>query len=153
MSGPGRPSKYSQELADKICEITATSNRGINSIAKELGISATVVFNWLLDDDKKDFVEKYTRAKQLQAEFLAEEILDIADDSRKDTIEHEEFGAMPDHEWMNRSRLRVDTRKWLMSKLMPKKYGDKLDLTTQGEKITPVITGMIIEPPKEKEGE
>lgn len=70
---------------------------------------------------------------------MAEEILAIADDSRADTeIRYDAQGESyeaPNSEWLQRSRLRVDTRKWLMSKLAPKKYGDKVDVTTGGESL------------------
>jgi hypothetical protein len=55
----------------------------------------------------------------------AEDIVHISDESKHDTIETED-GEHPNHEWINRSRLRVDTRKWLLSKLLPKQYGDKV---------------------------
>ena len=60
----------------------------------------------------------------LQAEHWAEEIIEIADDSKNDFVEKEGHTAL-NSENINRSRLRVDTRKWLMARLAPKKYGDK----------------------------
>ena len=69
-------------------------------------------------------------------------MLTIADHSDKDTviIYDKQGNPVPveDKEWTNRSRLRVDTRKWIASKLKPKKYGDKIDVTTQGQAITQV---------------
>lgn len=72
----------------------------------------------------------YARAREQQMEAMAEETLDIADETNRDTIikkgkDGSEYEA-PDAEWIARSKLRVDTRKWLMSKLAPKKYGDKI---------------------------
>ena len=86
---------------------------------------------WL--DEKKDFQEQYARARQRQAEYWAEQIVDIADDSSADTITNERGTEVANSEWINRSRLRVDTRKWLMSKLLPKKYGDKIDVAHTGD--------------------
>lgn len=60
---------------------------------------------------------------------MAEEILQIADDGRNDTYEDADGHERTDSDVIQRSRLRVDTRKWLMSKLAPKKYGDKTLLT------------------------
>lgn len=124
----GRPSVFSQEIADRICELISTTSRGMRSICKEDGMPApSTVYKWLLEIDS--FSEQYARAKECQADFLAEEILAIADDSQNDTIENDETGAeTANHEWISRSRLRVDSRKWLASKLAPKKYGDKLDI-------------------------
>jgi hypothetical protein len=78
---------------------------------------------------------EYARAKEEMAEHFAEEMLEIADDGSNDWIERElERGnviKVADHEHIARSRLRVDTRKWLMSKLLPKKYGEKLDVNNR----------------------
>jgi Bacteriophage Sf6, terminase small subunit-like len=79
------------------------------------------------------FSQQYARAKQRQADRFAEELLEIADEGRNDWIERELPGGstlrVADHEHIQRSRLRVDTRKWLMSKMLPKKYGDSVALT------------------------
>jgi len=78
------------------------------------------------------------------AEHFAEEILEIADDGSNDWIERElESGhvvKVADHKHIARSRLRVDTRKWLMSKLLPKKYGDRLGVDTQIDLVARVET-------------
>lgn len=126
----GRPTKYSLELADRICEHIATSNKGIHKIADIEGINPSSIFQWLLD--YPDFSNKYARARELQAELLADEIIDIADDSTNDTILTDN-GEMPNNEWIARSKLRVDARKWKASKLAPKKYGDKLEHEHKGD--------------------
>ncbi len=74
------------------------------------------------------FSTLYAQAKVAQADLLAEECVDIADDMSRDSLtksnrEGEEY-EVANTEWINRSRLRVDTRKWLASKLIPKIYGD-----------------------------
>lgn len=137
----GRPSKYNPEIADSICQELATSSKGIHKIAENHGVTASTVWLWLTQH--QEFSEKYARAKDLQAEFMMCEIIDIADDSSNDTLTTE-FGQAPNHEWISRSKLRVDTRKWLMSKLAPKKFGDKLDVTSAGEAIT--TKSLTIEP-------
>lgn len=80
------------------------------------------VFRWLAQHG--EFQEQYARAREAQADYLAEEILDIADDGTNDWMERE-GNTLVDHEHISRSKLRVDARKWLMSKLLPKKYGDR----------------------------
>lgn len=65
-----------------------------------------------------DFAVGYAHAKRQQIEAMAEDIVDIASDETLDA---------------NERRLQVDTRKWLLSKLIPKTYGDKLDLTSDGK--------------------
>ena len=64
-------------------------------------------------------------------EAWADEIVEISDESNRDTV-LTESGEHPDNEWISRSKLRVDTRKWLLSKLMPKKYGDKIETQHSG---------------------
>jgi hypothetical protein len=71
----------------------------------------------------------YARAKEQQADLLAEEIIEIADDSSKDLQGYDDYNnPIENKEFVNRSKLRVDARKWVASKLKPKKYGDKLEL-------------------------
>ncbi len=93
------------------------------------------VFNWL--SREKSFLEQYMRAREAQMEVMAQEIIDIADDGRNDTYTDEDGNEHTNQDVINRSRLRVDTRKWLMSKLAPKKYGDKI--THQGDSENPVV--------------
>lgn len=135
---PGRPSGYSPQIAAKICEVISTSSVGLHTICKESGMPAvSSIMKWLKEHE--EFSEQYARARELQADFMAGEILQIADDGSKDIV-HTELGDYTNHEAINRSRLRVDARKWLASKLAPKVYGDKLDLTSEGKKIqAPVI--------------
>jgi len=135
---PGRPSIYSDELATKICGLVAEgySLRQIGDLP-QMPHKRTVK-RWL--SEKPSFQERYASAKEGMAEHFAEEMLEIADDGSNDWIERElESGhvvKVPDHEHIARSRLRVDTRKWLMSKLMPKKYGEKLDVNTHIDLMT-----------------
>ena len=79
----------------------------------------------------------YAKAREAQAEIMADELAAIADDGRNDWMERNDkegaFGAFAvNGECVARSRLRVDTRKWIAAKLLPRKYGDKLDLNHGG---------------------
>ena len=73
-----------------------------------------------------DFREKYECAMMLLGEFWAHEIIEIADDSSGDFIITEDGRRAVDHENINRSRLKVDSRKWLLSKILPSRYGDRV---------------------------
>lgn len=119
-----RPSSFKQEIADKICTrlMEGESLRSICEDAKMPG--QRTVYQWL--NDKTEFQQQYARAREVQADRLAEEILEIADDSSRDTYKDEDGNDRIDHEVVARSRLRVDSRKWLASKMAPKKYGDKV---------------------------
>ena len=79
-----------------------------------------------LDGSRPEFSEQYARAREAQADKLAEEALQIADDGRSDTYLDAEGNEKTNTEAIQRSKLRVDTRKWLASKMAPKKYGDKV---------------------------
>lgn len=116
----GKPTKYTTELADRICSLIASSHKSMATICKEVGIGYTTHTDWLRTN--KEYSDKYARAKEDQADYLAEEMIDISEHTEED---HTPFtGANV----IQRDRLRVETRKWIASKLKPKKYGDKLDI-------------------------
>ena len=125
-----RPTDYSDELAAKICERLADGESLKSICSAEDMPSKSSVYLWLTN--KPGFLDMYTRAREDQADTLADEIIDIADDASRDTIlrpvgEDGETIEVQNPEWINRSRLRVDARKWVAAKLKPKKYGDKAD--------------------------
>lgn len=94
------------------------------------------VFRWLADN--ATFRDQYARAKEESADAMAEDILDIADNGTNDWMKITRGGqtvSVPDPEVLQRSKLRVDTRKWIMSKMKPKKYGEKMDVTSDGKAI------------------
>jgi hypothetical protein len=95
----------------------------LRQIAKELDCEASAITDWVRHSN--DFAAQYARAREVQAEKFADELVEIADDGANDWYEREGI-ELPDHEHIQRSRLRADTRKWLMSKMLPKKYGDRL---------------------------
>jgi hypothetical protein len=150
--GVGRPSDYSPEVADKICGLIA-DGQSLREIceADEMPDKATV-FRWL--DKHEEFRDQYARAREAQAEHWADEILEIADDGSNDWMERQSRDGSTQEvinsEHVTRSRLRVDSRKWLMSKLAPKKYGDRVDLTHAGPDGGPVkieqIQRVIVDP-------
>jgi hypothetical protein len=127
----GRPEIYSKELAERLCEEIATSTKSLRTICKMDGMpSVRTVLRWLRED-KDGFCALYARAKEEQADFMAEEMIEIADDGSNDlmTITKGDMSyEMENKEVTNRSKLRVETRKWIASKLKPKKYGERLDV-------------------------
>ena len=117
--------KVFKEILAKIAE--GSSLRSILS-GKDTPNRSTF-FEWVLEDKEK--ANQYARACELRAETIFEDIMDIADETSRDTITTEK-GEIPNNEWINRSRLKVDARKWMLSKMNPKKYGDKIEATLQG---------------------
>ena len=96
------------------------------------------LFNtWLTDErtrNERILLERYELACIERQDFMANQLLEIADESINDKI-IVDGKQLTNHEAINRSRLRVDARKWLLSKMNPKRFGDKVDVTTDGEKI------------------
>lgn len=138
----GQPTKYNAELGIKICEEIASSSKSMSKICSELGVSYGTHLNWIRTN--KEYLRLYAIAKEDQADLLAEEIIEIADDSSNDVEEYDLgdgiIGTRTNHEVIQRSRLRVDARKFIASKLKPKKYGDKMDLTSDNQPLpAPVI--------------
>lgn len=126
----GRPSSYSQEIANKVCH-ELSMGRSLRTVcaAEDMPAIATI-FNWFATYPL--FLEQYARAKVESADALAEEILDIADD----TIKVIKSGAeKKSSAYAQAQRLRVDSRKWIMSKMKPKKYGDTIDVKSDGKAI------------------
>lgn len=123
------------ENADRICALLA-DKRTLREIAEEIGIkSASSITDWAREDD--EFAARYARAMELRCEMMAEEILEISDDGTNDWMERQigdgETVTVADHEHIQRSKLRVDSRKWLMAKMMPKKYGDRVSAEITGK--------------------
>jgi Bacteriophage Sf6, terminase small subunit-like len=124
---------YSPEIADELCALLA-EGRSLRQITEMPGMpSRRTVTSWLTR--YPEFREKYECAMMLLAEFWVHEMLDIADDSAGDYIIDEHGARVVDHEAINRARLRVDTRKWALSKILPKRYGDRVvaDITVRGD--------------------
>ena len=145
----GRPSKYTQELADQLCE-RLSQGKSLRTVCKAEDMpSAVTIFSWLRKDP--EFLKQYERSKAEAADSLADEILDIADNSVNDYMaqlvadgDEEAIAAVKLHpENIQRSRLRVDARKWIASKLKPKKYGDKMNIG--GDPDNPIRTSLQIE--------
>jgi len=138
----GRPSSYTEATAEAICERLA-SGESLRKICASEGMpSQPTVFKWI--KDVPDFAKQYASAREAQMEHMAEEILAISDEASGDTIVTE-TGAKPDSEWIQRSKLRVDTRKWLMSKMAPKKYGDKVEQFISGPDGGPIQQAITVE--------
>lgn len=126
-----RPSSYCAETTDTICDLLAHGKSLVTICKLDTMPHYSTVMDWIAKHP--EFAEKYARAREAQAEYMAEEILSIADDDSGDALFTEDGKRVMNSEFVARSRLRVDSRKWLASKLLPKKYGDyqKVDQTTQ----------------------
>lgn len=123
----GRPSEYSKELIEEICNVISSSSKGIKLLCKENSHwpNKDTIFTWLKNN--KEFSDQYARAKKCQVEFLVDEILEIADDASHDQLINSEGKTIFNPQAVNRARLKIDTRKWLACKLVPRVYSNHPD--------------------------
>ena len=140
----GNQTKYTSELAQYICDEMA-KGRSVRDVCREPGMPDQSTVNCWVIDDREGFASQYARARLAQMAMMETDLLEIVDQPPPTT----ESGAS-DSGWVAHQRLQVDTRKWLMSKIAPKKYGDKLDLQHTGSDGNPIeirqITRVIIDP-------
>lgn len=116
---------FTQEVADKVCE-GLTNGLSLRKSCEQAGTTHPTFLRWT--EENKDLADQYTRARTIGWALLADEVLTISDDSTGDTYEDADGNVKTDHEVVARSRLRVDSRKWMLSKMLPKVYGDKVEL-------------------------
>jgi len=132
----GRPSCFSAELAAAICERLA-SGESLVSVTNDPEMpSETTVIRWLSDDRYSEFRAMYVRARAQQAEHWADELIDLADSARGQP------GRPADQAEVQALRLAVDTRKWVLSKLLPRRYGDRIDLQQDGQLVVRIVHGL-----------
>jgi hypothetical protein len=134
--GPANSYIYTEALADKLCARLARGE-GLKPICKCLGIDSATVLAWS-EDVKHPFAERYFLARKLAYLHLAEELLEISDDSTGDVTKDENGNAAVNHANIQRSRFMVDTMKWLLARLLPKVFGDRLTTEHTGPNGGPV---------------
>lgn len=133
----GRPSTYTETLTSEICERLADGESLRQICADEHMPARSTVFKWLSENET--FSDQYARAREEQADTLADEIVAIADEectmiradkhlAVKGEDEEGNVEVVFDSVAVARNRLRVDARKWIAAKLKPKKYGEKVDV-------------------------
>ena len=143
----GRPSGYRDEIATTICERIA-AGESLASIGRDESMpAATVIYRWL--NVNSSFRDSYAQARESQMEFYSNQIIDIADDAENDYVETID-GPRLNPENVQRSRLKIDARKWIMAHLMPKKYGDQIKIDGRLEVVPRLIVKSVID---EIEGE
>jgi hypothetical protein len=122
----GRPSKYSDEVAHEICTRLGLGE-SLRKICRDDDMpSLASVMSWLTT--KPDFLEQYTRAREIQAETQFDELVDIVDQPPELNYVTDKNGELIevkfDSSYVAWMKLRVDTRKWTAARMAPKKYGD-----------------------------
>jgi hypothetical protein len=121
--------------ADRVTKAEAVFGRMIrgatvSAACREENIRRSTFVDWVQAD--ADLAVKYARARDLMLDHMADEVLEVSDDSRKDVIRDDEGNERVNSEFVQRSKLRVDSRKWLLSKLRPEQYGDLTKVQVSG---------------------
>jgi hypothetical protein len=133
---------YSEENRDitfnLICEELEKGYSLRSILRRENMPSSRTFFKWI--DESEEKVKQYERSVELRSEFLFDEIIEIADKQGEDVSEDESGNQIINHNIVQRNRLQIDARKWALSKMLPKKYGDKIQQEHSGEITTNVIS-------------
>ena len=147
MAKVGRPTDYNETIAALICERVATSTLGLRKLCEHYDDLPSKFTVNLWRYKHPEFSTLYAQAKLVQADLLAEECLDIADDDSQDIkIDPETGHELCNAEFIARSRLRIDTRKWLAAKLLPKQYGPVADdKKTMSESLVEKLIDRLVE--------
>ena len=128
----GRPSSYSDEIADQICKRIA-SGEGLRAICRDEGMPGRqTVLDWLDSEKFLEFRAKYARAREAQGDYLDEEMQEVANSATPESV--------------HVARLRVLTMQWRASKLAPKRYGDKVELEHAGKVQIEAVQRSIVDP-------
>ena len=134
LAGIGRPSDYTPEIAEAVCE-RLEAGQSLAEVARAEGMPGrSTVYQWL--EKHPEFADRYARARARQADTFADDIIAIADEKDEDA---------------NSRRIRIDARKWLAGKQRPKVYGDKVTQEVSGPDGGPVqiegIDVVLVRPP------
>ena len=143
------PSKYTAALANEILSALATG-RTLRSICNEMReagrakapTEATVRQYWVVNN-VDGFADRYRAARDAGLDCMADELLDISDDSSQDVILNADGDEIANKEYVARSRLRVDTRKWYLAKMAPKRYSERVEQHHTGDPTQPVALTLI----------
>lgn len=135
MSRPIKWTVEKKEIAVKEILLEIMKGRSLTAILKteERGDlpSKVTFFEWLKEDE--ELTNQYARATEVRADIIFDDILAIADENTNDTSINENGIEVVNNDVIQRSRLRIDARKWVLSKLNPKKFGDKIQTEHSGE--------------------
>ena len=113
---------HTPELAEEICNKLSLGET-LRAVCRDIGIHEATVRNWVVDD-RHNFATQYARSRDIGLDCMADQLIDIADDSSMDDFDP--TTGKINQESYQRARLKVDVRKWYLSKLAPKRYGDRM---------------------------
>jgi hypothetical protein len=127
----GRPIEYPADspIWDMILQ-GVSFGRSLSSVLRDPGLPTWPVVHAMLKKNEA-FKDAYEKAVQERADRLADELLELADEEPPEGLEGPAASA-----WVQRKRLQVDTRKWIASKLKPRTYGDRIDVSVSDTRIS-----------------
>ena len=131
MAKRGRPSKYTPKLATRICYRLAMGESLRRICADDDMPSFQAVHRWISSPDNKAFRDQYALARDIGLEVMADKLLDIAEGADAPLYADASGSLRVDMGRVQRDKLHVDTLKWYLSKLAPKRYGDRLDVKAE----------------------
>lgn len=141
----GRPSDYSQEVADEICERMSDGASLRDICASENMPRRTTVYRWLKASE--DFRNQYARACEARESELFDQIIAISDTPLigTKTVSKATGVEITEADMIEHRRLQVEARKWALGKMAPKKYGDKVDVNhgSQPENPLTILMGQM----------
>lgn len=144
---PGRPTKRTKGLETLIIA-RMMGGESVREICRDPSVpSRATIHNWLAEDAANGveggFLDQYARAQEVRAADIFDEIIEIADDDTEDFLPDEEGGYYFNREHVQRSKLRMEGRQWVLARMSPKKYGPKgaIELTGPGGGSVRVIRG------------
>jgi terminase small subunit-like protein len=142
-----RPTLYTAEIADRILN-ELMEGRSLVDVCDDPGMPSSSTVRLWANENREGFGPRYRRAREIGYHAVADEILRIADDDRKDLIEHRRenghIDITPNAANVSRSRLRCNVRLWMLSKMLPRIYGNKLDLNA-GEGVRDTLAELLRE--------
>jgi hypothetical protein len=149
---PGRPQTYTEQLGNEICEWLSLG-KSLTSYCKQDGNPTySTIMRWLWKGSKwyrESFSKSYMEAREQQAQCLVDSIIDISDDGTNDYMELQDKSGVDyikvDQEHIQRSRLRVDSRKWIAAHLLPRVYGDSQQVKITNADGGPVTMKVVYE--------
>jgi hypothetical protein len=123
---------------EKYLEVIQRVSDGLSVMKAVIGIMSIQTF---YDGIKEhNLIDDYTRARELRSDRIFEDILAIADKANNDTYRDADGVERVNREVVDRAKIQIDARKWMLGKMQPKKYGDKMDITSDGKTLpAPVI--------------
>lgn len=125
------------EATKEIFRLMSEEGLSIRKITSHFDMPNRDTFNtWIRED--KELSDQYARAREMRSDLIFDEILEIADSANADAYVDDNGVVKIDGEAIQRSRLKIDARKWTLSKMQPKKYGDKSTLELEGSKDKPI---------------